>query len=262
MNSQKSVILKIDKFSTYDGRGIRTVVFLKGCPLRCQWCHSPESWSFQVEKYPDGEKIGTLMSTNEVLDEVLKDKDFYDASNGGLTISGGEVLASPDFAIELLKKAKAQQIHTAIETSGYANANVLERFLPYVDMWLWDVKHLDAKKHLFYTGKSVEPILKNLKCVNDFILSECNLQRTIILRCPMIMNVNDDILQLKAIGELAETLQAVSEIDVEPYIPFGLDKAKRLNLPIKEFEIPVRDYGTKIVAELSKFTSKLVKLTE
>jgi len=106
-----AIVFSVEKFATHDGPGIRTVVFLKGCPLRCKWCHSPESWSFEVERYPDGEVIGQKMSSNEVLAEVLKDKDFYD-------VSGGEPLAQPAFLVELLRKTKVAGLHTAVETIG------------------------------------------------------------------------------------------------------------------------------------------------
>lgn len=257
---QKTAVIKIDKFSTRDGRGIRTVVFLKGCPLRCKWCHSPESWSFQIEKYPDGEQIGTMMSTDEVLEEVLKDKDFYDASGGGMTLSGGEALAHPEFAVELLKKAKSAGIHAAVETSGCAAPRVLEAFLPHVDMWLWDVKHLDEQKHILCTGKPLKPILENLRRVSEFVLSQPDSRREIVLRCPMIPGANDDSAELAALARLADSLGAVSQIDIEPYIPFGLDKARRLNLPVEEFPIPTAGFGEKIVSELSKLTSKPVRL--
>ena len=257
---RRAVVLKIDKFSTRDGTGIRTVVFLKGCPLRCKWCHSPESWSFEIQKYLCGEQIGIEMSTDDVLAEVLKDIDFYEASGGGLTVSGGEVLAHPEFAIDLLAKAKNCGLHTAIETSGFAPKGVVEKFLPLVDMWLWDVKHLDAQKHLEYTCRALVPILENLELVNSFITTRQDLGQTIILRCPMIMGVNDDDSELEAIGQLADRLEAVSEIDVEPYIPFGIDKARRLNLPVFEFKMPPFEYGEAIASKLAKLTRKRVRV--
>ena len=100
-----AVVFEIEKFATHDGPGIRTVVFLKGCPLRCMWCHSPESWKPEMERYPDGTVIGREMTSDEVLAEVLRDKDFYDVSGGGLTLSGGEPLFRTAFSAELFAKA-------------------------------------------------------------------------------------------------------------------------------------------------------------
>ena len=164
---ERAIVFGIEKFATHDGPGIRTTVFLKGCPLRCMWCHSPESWNFEVERYPDGEVIGQEMSSDGVLAEVLKDKDFYDASGGGLTVSGGEPLARPAFLAELLRKAKAAGLHTAVETSGAAPEEAFAPLLTLVDLWLWDVKELEAEKHFAYTKRQLAPILANLRRVND-----------------------------------------------------------------------------------------------
>ena len=204
---ERAIVFGIEKFATHDGPGIRTVVFLKGCPLRCMWCHSPESWNFEVERYPDGEVIGQEMSSDGVLAEVLKDKDFYDASGGGLTVSGGEPLARPAFLAELLGKAKAAALHTAVETSGAATEKVFAPLLPLVDLWLWDVKELDAEKHFAYTKRQLAPILANLRRVNDALAAAPARKRSIVLRCPMIPGVNDGAKEIEAIGRLADSVR-------------------------------------------------------
>ena len=258
---QKAVVLKIDKFSTRDGPGIRTVVFFRGCPLRCIWCHSPESQDFGVGQYLDGTPIGKEMTSGSVLEEVLKDKDFYEASSGGLTLSGGEVLSAPDFALELLSGAKSHGVHTAVETSGYAAKSVLMRFLPLVDLWLFDVKILDEKKHIDYTGKPLGVILDNLRTIDKFIAEDgaCRGGR-IFLRCPVIPTLNDDDVCLHKIADLANMLSSVSEIHVEPYIPFGIEKAAALGKASYEAAMPERGYGEKIVERLSQLTEKRVLL--
>ena len=169
-------------------------------------------------------------------------------------------MARHEFAAELLAKAKNRGLHTAVETSGFAPKSVVENLLPLVDMWLWDVKHLDAQKHLEYTGRPLAPILENLEIANAFIAAQKDLLRTIILRCPMIMGANDGDGELEAVGRLADRLEAVSEIDVEPYIPFGIDKARRLNLPFFEFKTPPRGYGEAVAAKLAKLTRKPVRV--
>ena len=252
----RAVVFNVEKFATHDGPGIRTVAFLKGCPLRCKWCHSPESWSYGIERYPDGETIGREMSVDELLAEVLKDKDFYAASSGGVTLSGGEPLAHPDFCAELFAKAKAAGIHTAIETGGFAQSDAIGRLLPVVDLWLYDVKELDEAKYLEYTSRPLAPSLANLRRVD----AELRTPGRIVLRCPMIPGLNDDEDELRRIGALADELGSVSRIDVEPYVPYGVDKAKRLGLMVYEAPQPPSAYGSQKVSQLQGFTMKKVAL--
>ena len=254
--ARKAVVFNLEKFATHDGPGIRTVAFLKGCPLRCRWCHSPESWKYAIETYPNGETVGREMSADELLAEVLKDKDFYDASKGGVTLSGGEPLAHPDFCEEFLRKAKAAGIHTAVETSGYAQPEVIERLLPLVDLWLYDVKELDADRYLAYTTRPLAPSLANLRRIDAALATPGR----IVLRCPMIPGLNDDADELKRLGTLADGLKSVARLDVEPYVPYGVDKAKRLGLKVYEAPQPPAEYGPAKVAEISEFTKKKVVL--
>ena len=251
-----AVAFSIEKFATHDGPGIRTVVFLKGCPLRCTWCHSPESWSYAIEKYPNGETIGRTWTVDELVAEVLKDKDFYDASKGGVTLSGGEPLAQGDFCAAFLAKVKAAGVATAVETSGFAPPKVVERLLPLVDLWLFDVKELDAEKHFGYTTRPLAPIQANLRRIDAAL----HTPGRIVLRCPLIPGLNDDAAELARIGRLADELVSVAEVDVEPYVPYGVDKAKRLNLKVYEAPQPPAAYGPEKVAALAKLTKKKVVL--
>lgn len=254
----RAVVFNVEKFATHDGPGIRTVVFLKGCPLRCRWCHSPESWSYRIERYPGGETIGREVSADELFVEVMRDKDFYDASKGGVTLSGGEPLAHSDFCVEFLAKLKAAGVSTAIETSGFAVESVVERLLPHVDLWLYDVKELDAEKYRAYTTRPLAPSLANLRRIDRaFAVRETG---GVVLRCPMIPGLNDDADALRRIGSLADELASVSRVDVEPYVPYGVDKAKRLGLEVYEAPQPPAEYGPAKVAELAKFTKKKVVL--
>ena len=256
--SAKAVVFNVEKFATHDGPGIRTVVFLKGCPLRCRWCHSPESWNYGIERYPNGETIGREVSADDLLAEVLKDKDFYDASKGGVTLSGGEPLAHPDFCAAFLSRLKAAGVSTAIETSGFAVASVVERLLPHVDLWLYDVKELDAEKYQAYTTRPLAPSLANLRRIDRAFATHGT--GGVVLRCPLIPGLNDDADELRRIGALADELVSVSRIDVEPYVPYGVDKAKRLGLKVYEAPQPPAAYGPAKVAELMKYTKKKVVL--
>ena len=186
----EGTLFNVWKFATKDGPGIRTVFALKWCPLRCVWCHSPESWSYAIEKYSNGETVGWKTTAEKVVEEALRDKPFYDASGGGLTLTGGEPLAQAAFCTEILRLAKAAGLHTAVETSGYAPAEVVEGLERFVDLWLYDVKLLDPEKCLRHTGRPLAPVLENLRHLNAA-------KRRIVMRCPMIPGINDDDAELK-----------------------------------------------------------------
>jgi len=249
----EGTIFNVWKFATKDGPGIRTVVALKGCPLRCVWCHSPESWSYGIEKYSNGETVGWRTTAKKVVEEVLRDKDFYDASGGGLTLTGGEPLAQAGFCREILRLAKAAGLHAAIETSGYASLSVVKSVEPFVDLWLYDVKLLDPARCHKYTGRPLAPVLENIRYLNAA-------KRRIVMRCPMIPGITDDDAELAALGKLADELEMVEELNVEPYVPYGVDKARRLGLKVYEAPQPPPEYGPAIVAKLSALTRKPVRL--
>ena len=245
-------VFEIEKFATHDGPGIRTIVFLKGCPLRCKWCHSPESWEPAIQRYPDGTVIGRNLSVREILDEVLKDKDFYDASGGGLTVSGGEPLFRWEFVSALLREAKAAGLNTAVETSGYAPPAAVEAVARNADVWLYDIKGLDAVKHREQTRVDNAVILRNLRWLDAQ-------GARIVLRCPMIPGLNDFEANLIALGKLADELKGVERLDVEPYIPYGIDKAHRLGLEVYEAPRPPPEYADRIVGRLRQLTKKPVR---
>ena len=249
----EGTLFNIWKFATKDGPGIRTVVALKGCPLRCIWCHSPESWSYAIEKYSNGETVGWKTTPEKVVEEVLRDKPFYDASGGGITLSGGEALAQPDFCREILRLSRAAGLHTAIETSGYAPLKVIESVEPFVDLWLYDIKLLDPANCMKYTERPLKPVLENMRHLNAA-------KRRIVMRCPMIPGINDGEAEIKARGALADELDAVESIDVLPYVPYGIDKAHRLGLKVYEAPQPPPEYGPAVVARLSRLTRKPVRM--
>ena len=252
MKGRRAIVFEIERFATHDGPGIRTVVFLKGCPLRCMWCHSPESWNPSVERYSDGTVIGREMSSGEVVSEVMEDKDFYDASGGGMTISGGEPMFRWEFVEEVFSKVRANGVRTAIETSGYAPLSAMEAVASVTDLWLYDVKGMDASKHREHTGVDNRTILENLRWLDVH-------GANIVLRCPMIPGVNDFDANIAALGRLASGLKHVDHIDVEPYIPYGIDKAHKLGLKVYEAPSPPEGYAGEMVRRLSGFTSVSVR---
>ena len=252
MSEPKAIVFDVEHFATREGPGIRTAVFLKGCPLRCMWCHNPESWNPKIEKYPDGTVVGRERTVGDVLEEVARDKAFYDASGGGLTVSGGEPLFRLEFVRELFTLAKQAGIPTAIETSGYAAEGRIRELMPVTDLWLYDIKGMDPAKHKEHIGVDNAVIHRNLRML------DANGAK-IILRCPMIPGVNDFPANLKALGELAEELKSVSKIDVEPYVAYGIDKSHKLGLKVYEAPSAPPDYGQEIVAQLSRSTKKVQK---
>ena len=159
-------LFNIQKFSINDGPGIRTTVFFKGCPLQCKWCSNPESQNRNAaiaDAMEDETYSGREYTVEEVMREVRKDKPFYDESDGGMTISGGEVLQQADFAMELADAAKAEGIHVAVETTGYASPARFAAFMEHIDLFLFDFKHVDREAHFAGTGVYNDVILENLQ---------------------------------------------------------------------------------------------------
>ena len=249
-----AVVFDVEHFATKEGPGIRTAVFLKGCPLRCMWCHNPESWNPKVETYPDGTVIGRERTVGDVLEEVARDRAFYDASGGGLTVSGGEPLFRWQFVRELFARAKAAGISTAIETSGYAAELHIRELMPLTDLWLYDIKGMAPAKHKEHTGIDNAVIHRNLRML------DANGAKS-ILRCPMIPGVNDFPENLSALAKLADELKNVEAINVEPYVAYGIDKAHKLGLKVYEAPSAPLEYGKGIVSRLKPLTRKRVVLS-
>ena len=166
------------------------------------------------------EVCGKKLSVDDVIEEVLRDRDFYAQSGGGITLSGGEPLMQYNFSLELLKRAKEQGIHTAVETCGFYSKN-LDKLSRYVDLWLYDIKLITENEHIKYTGASNKTILKNLHFL-DSIGAE------IILRCPIIPDVNCTQKHFAQLAELADKHKNISAIQLEPYHPLGIEKSQKL----------------------------------
>lgn len=213
-------IFDIQKFSVHDGPGIRTIVFLKGCALRCRWCCNPESQSNEIETMhtPQGDKIiGRDVTVGEIIGPILKDRPFFKRSGGGITLSGGETLLQPKFAKALFAAAKENGINTAIESTAFAKFETIEELLPYIDYYLMDIKHFDSQKHKEFTGQPNELILENARK----IAQKAN---KLIIRVPVIPTFNDTPEEIAQIAVFAKTLPNVDELHLLPYHRYGEDK--------------------------------------
>lgn len=261
-------IFDIQRGALQDGPGVRTTVFLKGCPLDCRWCHNPESiapepvlaydrarctlCSACVEACPNGAPrveaagiridrarctqcgrciaqcpeealavVGRVATVAEVLASVRADRDYYAASGGGVTLSGGEPMAQADFAEAILRAARAEGIHTGLDTSGLAPTERLARIAPWVDLFLYDVKAVDPARHRACTGVDSRPILDNLRMLHD---QGARLR----LRCPLAPGLNDGPADLSLLAELIRSLPRVEGVEIMPFHPLGRGKAARV----------------------------------
>ena len=219
-------IFDIQRYSIHDGTGIRTIVFLKGCVLRCAWCCNPESQEYAIQEMTlAGKKkiVGRDVTVSEVMETVKRDMPYYSRTTGGLTLSGGECLLQPDFSAALLGSAKELGLNTAIESMACVPYENIEKVLPYLDTYLMDIKHLDTQKHKKFTGKNNELMLKNAMKVA--MSGKCEL----IIRVPVIPTFNDTDKEILQIAKFAETLPGVKEIHLLPYHNFGEGKYEGLN---------------------------------
>ena len=272
----------IQGFSVQDGPGIRTTVFLKGCPLRCPWCHSPESQEFPTQlnwmkircvgidlcgkcleacpngcivagepeedalgnpiRYPVVSKehctecgacanackanalymCGEDKTVDEVMHRLLRDKPFFDTSGGGVTVSGGECLCQPEFTLELLKRCKEAGIHTAVDTTGYVRWEIIEKVLPYTDLFLYDLKCMDSALHKQVIGVPNELILDNARKIAQH-------GGKMQIRIPTIPMFNESEASFEKYAEfLNEIRDAVELVQLLPYHTYGLSKHERL----------------------------------
>jgi pyruvate formate lyase activating enzyme len=214
-------IFDIQRFSLHDGNGIRTIVFLKGCFLRCKWCSNPESQEFKIQTANiEGKQktYGKDVTVQEVLEEVLKDRVYYRRSNGGITLSGGECLFQPEFTYALLRESKENGLTTAIESTASTKYETIEMILPFLDTYLLDIKHIDSVKHKEFIGSSNEQILENAKKITDSGMTE------VIIRVPVIPNFNSTEKEIEDIARFADNLKGVKKIHLLPYHRLGQDK--------------------------------------
>lgn len=223
-NKIKGRIFNIQRYSVHDGPGVRTIVFLKGCPLRCRWCCNPESQEYKIQQMSVGGKIKTVgedKTVSEVIDEVIKDINYFRRSGGGITLSGGEFLTQPKFADGLLTAAKKYGLSTAVESTGFAPFEIIDKLLDKIDFYLMDIKHMDSEKHKKYTTQPNELILENAKKIAES-------QKTkLTVRVPVIPNFNDTEDEISDIAKFAAELK-VENLHLLPYHRMGRDKYEGL----------------------------------
>lgn len=232
---REGIIFDIKRFAIHDGPGIRTTVFLKGCPLNCWWCHNPESQSFKIQIVQSPKKetsfysnrqetIGRNISSHELIRIILKDELYYEESDGGVTVSGGEPLSQFDFLFNFLSLLKKEKIHSALDTSGYCDSIKIVSLTHLVDIFLYDIKIIDEDLHKKYTGVSNEIILENLR-----LLSEKRSE--LYIRIPIIPSINDGKKEISDIIKFLGTINGISQVDLLPYHNIGKDKYTKLGLP-------------------------------
>ena len=253
----KATIFDIERNSYVDGPGIRTTVFFKGCNLKCMWCHNPESQSLKKEIlfyknkctgcgrcdglsvdnenfmcFNDAKEIcGKDYTIDEVFKEIIKDKSYYENSGGGVTFSGGECMMQADFLLEILKKCKEDDIHTAVDTAGNIKWEVFEKIIPYTDLFLYDIKVMDNEKHKKYTGVENDLILENLKKL-------LKLNLPVWIRIPVIPSVNDSNDDMMKIKSFFEENGYPEKIELLPYHAMGEHKYEALGIELKHFDVP------------------------
>lgn len=221
----KGRIFDIQRYSIHDGCGIRTIVFLKGCFMRCKWCCNPESQSHDIEHmivFGKDKVIGEDVTVGDIIEIVAKDRPYYRRSGGGLTLSGGEMLFQPEFSRDMLRAAKELGLTTAVESTANAPYDRIEALLPYLDQYLMDIKHMDSAKHKEFTGAPNERILENARRV------AASGQTRLSIRVPVIPTFNDKPEEILAIARFADSLQTVERMHLLPYHRLGLDKYEGL----------------------------------
>ncbi len=307
-------IYDIQGFSVHDGPGIRTTVFLKGCPLQCPWCHSPESQRFDIqlswqwrkcvgtsacglclascprgaihrgEVVPSAAAVeglqlievdwrlcddcglcaeacpaaalsmwGKEYTVSEVVARVLRDRPFFEKSGGGVTVSGGEPFSQSDFTLALLEALKKEGVHTALDTTGYASWSLVERSLPYVDLFLLDLKHMDSHTHREAVGVPNETILENARRI---AVAGGKIQ----VRIPLIPRYNDSNVDIEAAGELVSELgEAVTVVQLLPYHAMGVPKWERIRHagPILEAAAPTDERVDELRAIMERYASNV-----
>lgn len=264
----KGIISGIKRMEIHDGDGLRTTVFFKGCPLKCIWCHNPESISFEKQIAFFGEKciqcglckneknentatlcpveaikcFGEEYSVEEIVSELVKDEPFFKNSGGGVTLSGGECLAQPEFAIALSKELSERGIGVYIDTCGYVSQDIFTKIIPYTDKFLYDIKAIDSEIHQKCTGRDNNLILRNLEYLSS---NNCDIE----IRYPLVKGYND--CQADEIGAFLKNMKGISKIKVLQYHSFAGSRYDALNirntLPDTETSLSDMEIAVKIL---------------
>ena len=233
----KGTIFDIKHYAIHDGPGIRTTIFLKGCPLGCWWCHNPESRSREIFSYTKEEKVnGRVIEENQtigkhytvlqVMKEIEKDVVLFEESGGGVTFSGGEPLAQFEFLLKILKTCKKKELHTCVDTTGYVDKNKLAQVAEFTDLFLYDLKHIDDEEHIKFTGVSNKKILDNLVLLDE-------LDKDVQIRYPLIPGMNEDEADLLRLLAFLQKLKHNYPVSILPYHKIGSHKYRRFGIEYK-----------------------------
>lgn len=247
----RGLVADIQRYSLHDGPGIRTSVFLKGCNQHCAWCHNPETISREIEVLVDPDKcihcgrcaegcysgarrtVGRWMTAEEVMLQVLMDKDYYD-DDGGLTVTGGEPTLQPEFTGALLTLARKEHVHCAMESALLTSQTVLDSLLPKLDLLMCDLKIWNSEKHRQWTGAGNEVILQNIRRAGESGVP-------MIVRIPMIKGINDDEENIRNTAQFLSALPHLVCLELLPYHPLGLSKHLASGVTQQRFEKPSRE---------------------
>lgn len=242
----KGRIHSLESMGTVDGPGLRFVVFLQGCPMRCAYCHNPDTWAMNA---------GTLMEPAEIIEQVEHNRSFY--RNGGITVTGGEPLMQIDFLIDLFTLAKERDIHTCIDTSGivYKPGNTtliakLDKLMALTDLVMLDIKHIDPEKHLELTAQPNDGILAFVQYLSD-------INMPMWIRHVVAPGITDDEKYLYQLGEFIAPFRNLKVLDILPYHTMGTVKYENLGMEYKLKDVPAMDKATAI--ELKKIVIKGIK---
>ncbi len=218
----KGRVHSIETFGTVDGPGIRFILFMQGCPLRCKYCHNRDTWDV---------KGGKEYTVDEIMTEVNKYAPYMKFSGGGLTVSGGEATLQPEFLKELFKKAKKDGVHTCLDTSGFVNIETIDPVLDYTDLVLLDLKHMDNNKAKDLTGVGIEKTLELAKHLSDRNIP-------VWIRHVLVPGYTDDRENLESLGKFVSTLNNVDRVELLPYHTLGVHKWENMGFDYELKNVP------------------------
>lgn len=238
----KGRVHSIESMGLVDGPGVRTVVFLQGCKLRCAYCHNPDTW---------GTEGGTEMTSEELLKKILRFKPYFERSGGGVTFSGGDPLLQPEFLLEMLKLCKKMGIHTTIDTAGYGFSEYYDEILKYTDLVLLDIKHVDDEGYKSLTGRSKRGL-------DEFMKALERASTKVWVRHVVVPGITDSKEHIEKLEEIIKKINNVEKIELLPYHTLGIHKYEKLGIPYRLKDVEPMD--KKQTRKLEKIIIENIKI--